>query len=182
VPAQSQFIPLLYAVVLVSNLAVTFLAMAVESLMVYGTEPAQHGRAAAGFRPATSGLRARRRRRLWMAEHLPEPWIAGAVLGRRCARFAPSRSFFVAEPPTTLTTGNYRRRLGRGAEGSLARCAHASRVSRAADLASCRSAAAQRSNLGSAVADDWHASADTVALVTGAVSGVVSAAGCLAGG
>ena len=37
-------------------------------------------------------------------------------------------------------------------------------------------------NLWSAVADDWHATSDTVALVTGALSGVVSAAGCLAGG
>ena len=34
----------------------------------------------------------------------------------------------------------------------------------------------------SAVATEWKASADMVALVTGALSGVVSAAGCLAGG
>jgi len=32
------------------------------------------------------------------------------------------------------------------------------------------------------VADDWHASADTVALVTGALTGIVSAIGCLVGG
>jgi len=32
------------------------------------------------------------------------------------------------------------------------------------------------------VADDWHASASTVALVTGVFSGIVSAIGCLAGG
>jgi predicted MFS family arabinose efflux permease len=38
------------------------------------------------------------------------------------------------------------------------------------------------SNLWSAVADDWHASAQTVALVTGVLSGVISAAGCLVGG
>ena len=38
------------------------------------------------------------------------------------------------------------------------------------------------SNLWAAVADDWHATADTVALVTGALSGIISAAGCLAGG
>ena len=33
-----------------------------------------------------------------------------------------------------------------------------------------------------AVADDWHASANTVALVTGVLSGLVSAAGCIVGG
>src|SRR5205807_560018 len=38
------------------------------------------------------------------------------------------------------------------------------------------------SNLWSALAGDWHASAETVALVTGVLSGIVMAAGCFAGG
>jgi MFS family permease len=38
------------------------------------------------------------------------------------------------------------------------------------------------SNLWSAVAGDWRASADTVALVTGVLGGILMAAGCLAGG
>ena len=38
------------------------------------------------------------------------------------------------------------------------------------------------SNLWAAVADDWHATAGTVALVTGVLNGIVSAIGCLAGG
>jgi MFS family permease len=38
------------------------------------------------------------------------------------------------------------------------------------------------SNLWAAVAADWHAGADTVALVNGAFAGLVSAAGCLCGG
>jgi hypothetical protein len=37
-------------------------------------------------------------------------------------------------------------------------------------------------NLWSAVAGDWHAGADTVALVNGALGGVVSMIGCIAGG
>ena len=37
-------------------------------------------------------------------------------------------------------------------------------------------------NLWAVIADDWHADADTVALVNGALGGVVSAVGCLAGG
>ncbi len=37
-------------------------------------------------------------------------------------------------------------------------------------------------NLWSAIAKDWHTGADTVALVTGVLSGFVSAAGCVAGG
>src|SRR5207237_4115154 len=38
------------------------------------------------------------------------------------------------------------------------------------------------SNLWAAVADDWHATAGTVALVTGALNGIVSALGCILGG
>jgi predicted MFS family arabinose efflux permease len=38
------------------------------------------------------------------------------------------------------------------------------------------------SNLWAAVADDWHASANTVALATGVFSGIVSALGCIFGG
>jgi PAT family beta-lactamase induction signal transducer AmpG len=37
-------------------------------------------------------------------------------------------------------------------------------------------------NLWSAVAGDWHASADTVALVNGALAGLISMVGCLAAG
>ena len=37
-------------------------------------------------------------------------------------------------------------------------------------------------NLWSAIADDWKADADTVALVTGLLSGLISALGCVAGG
>src|SRR5258708_5460194 len=38
------------------------------------------------------------------------------------------------------------------------------------------------SGLWSAVADEWRASADTVALATGVASGLVSAGGCFLGG
>jgi MFS family permease len=41
---------------------------------------------------------------------------------------------------------------------------------------------AAASNLWSAVAGDWHASADTVALVNGLLSGLFAAAGCLMSG
>jgi len=37
-------------------------------------------------------------------------------------------------------------------------------------------------NLWSTIAGDWHASADTVALVNGAMGGVISAFGCVVGG
>jgi MFS family permease len=181
VPAQSRFVPLLYAVVLVSNLAVTFLAMSVESLMVYGTRPEQHGRAAGWFQAGNlGGYGLGGGAGLWMAAHLPEPWIAGTVLAAACALCCVALAF-VAEPPALIRTGSYPQRLAE----VLKDLWHVSR-SRLGYLAllicflPIGSGAA--SNLWSAVADEWHASADTVALVTGALNGVVSAAGCLAGG
>src|SRR6185295_7157534 len=162
-------------------LAVTFLAMSVESLMVYGTAREQQGRAAGWFQAGNlGGYGLGGGAGLWMAEHFSEPWIAGTVLAVASALCCVAL-LFVSEPPGMLRAGSQRQRLGevlkdlwlvtRSRPGYLA-------------LLICflpiGSGAA--SNLWSAVADDWHASADTVALVTGAVSGVVSAAGCLAGG
>jgi MFS transporter, PAT family, beta-lactamase induction signal transducer AmpG len=54
-PATPQGMFLLYGVVFLSNLAVTFLAMAVESLMAYGTSPSQLGRASGWFQAGNLG-------------------------------------------------------------------------------------------------------------------------------
>ena len=58
VPANGKFMPLLYVVVVVSNTAVTFLAMSVESLMVYGTPPRRRAAPEAGSRRAISAAEA----------------------------------------------------------------------------------------------------------------------------
>jgi len=181
VPASASYLPLLYAVVLISNFAVTFLAMSVESLMAYGTRPEQQGRAAGWFQAGNlGGFGLGGGAGLWMIEHLPEPWIAGAVLGVGCALCCVALAF-VSEPPSALHTGSHRRRLAevlkdlwyvaRSRPGYLALLICFLPIGTGA-----------ASNLWSAVADDWHATADTVALVTGVLNGVVSAAGCLAGG
>ena len=181
VPASASYLPLLYAVVLISNFAVTFLAMSVESLMAYSTRPEQQGRAAGWFQAGNlGGFGLGGGAGLWMIEHLPEPWIAGAVLGVGCALCCVALAF-VSEPPSALHTGSHRRRLAevlkdlwyvaRSRPGYLALLICFLPIGTGA-----------ASNLWSAVADDWHATADTVALVTGVLNGVVSAAGCLAGG
>ena len=134
VPAQSRFVPLLYAVVLTSNLAVTFLAMSVESLMVYGTRPEQQGRAAGWFQAGNlGGYGLGGGAGLWMAEHLSEPWIAGAVLGGRVRALLPCarvRSRAAGAAPNGQPSAAPRR----SAEGSLARRALATGVSRTVDL------------------------------------------------
>src|SRR6185295_15913157 len=111
VPATGGYIDVLYGVVLVSNVAVTFLAMAVESLMVYGTPPEEKGRAAGWFQAGNlggGGLGGGAG--LWMAENLPAPWMAGAVLAVACALCIVALAF-VPEPPAPSRTERYWRRI-----------------------------------------------------------------------
>jgi MFS family permease len=81
VPADAQSLPVLYAAVFVSNVASTFLAMATESLMVYNTPPELQGRAGGWFQAGNlggNGLGGGAG--LWLAQTLPQPWMAAAVL------------------------------------------------------------------------------------------------------
>ena len=127
VPAEAGSLPLLTAVVLLSNFAVTFLAMSVESLMAYGTPEGAKGRSAGWFQAGNLG-----------------GFGLGGGAGLWIAR---SRRGFLGLLICFLP-------IGTGAA----------------------------SNLWSALAGDWHASAETVAMVTGVLSGIVMAAGCFAGG
>jgi PAT family beta-lactamase induction signal transducer AmpG len=181
VPAHADNIALLEMVVLVSNVAVTFLAMATESLMVYGTPPEQKGRSSGWFQAGNLGGQGLGGGAgLWLAQNLAEPWMAGAALGIVCA-LCCGALVFVAEPPALARTGHFGRmmldvvkdlwQIVRLRAGFLALLICFLPIGTGA-----------ASNLWSAVADDWHATADTVALVTGVVSGFVSAAGCLVGG
>ena len=181
VPANTASLPLLYAAVLISNVASTFLAMATESLMAYNTPPELQGRAGGWFQAGNlggNGLGGGAG--LWLAQTLPDPWMAAAAIAVACA-LCCAALWFVPEPPPIPRTGKYGRQLiavlkdlwqvARSRAGILA-------------LLICflpiGSGAA--SNLWSAVADDWQASANTVALATGVFSGIISALGCLAGG
>ena len=181
VPATAGSIAVLYVVVLVSNVAVTFLAMAVESLMVYGTPPAEKGRAGGWFQAGNlggGGLGGGAG--LWMAENLPEPWMAGAVLASACALCIVAL-MFVAEPPALPRTDRYWRRLVDVLD-DLWQVARARPGILALLICFLPIGTGAVSGLWSAVADDWRASADTVALVTGVLGGIVSAVGCLVGG
>lgn len=181
VPATGGYIAVLYAVVLVSNVAVTFLAMAVESLMVYGTPPEAKGRAAGWFQAGNlGGAGLGGGAGLWMAQNLPQPWMAGAALAVACA-LCMVALLFVPEPPALPRTDRYWRKLV-DVLNDLWQVARARPGFLALLICFLPIGTGAVSGLWSAVADDWHASADTVALVTGVFGGIVAAAGCLVGG
>ena len=181
VPADARSLPLLYAAVLVSNVAVTFLAMATESLMVYNTPPDLHGRVGGWFQAGNlggNGLGGGAG--LWLAQSLPDPWMAGAVIAVACA-LCGAALVFVPEPPPIARTGHYGRTLVAVLK-DLWQVTRARAGILALLICFLPIGTGAASNLWSAVADDWSASAGTVALVTGVLSGIVSALGCLVGG
>jgi MFS transporter, PAT family, beta-lactamase induction signal transducer AmpG len=181
VPVQASKLPLLAAVILVSNFAVTFLGMATDSLMAYATPPEMKGRAGGWFQAGNlGGAGIGGGVGLWLAQRLPAQWMACAILAVACLLCCLGLCF-LTEPASTI-----RQEKLRATFGSLFRDVWSVAKSRTGFLAlflcvlPIGSGAA--SNLWSAVAGDWQATADTVALVTGVLGGILSAVGCLAGG
>ncbi len=161
----------------------TILAMAIESLMAATVPDSHRGRVAGWYQAGNlggqglgGGLA------LWLIQSAH--WSAGASGGALCVLSIACCGALRWLPDTPSTEQRHAHLL-----------AHAKDVLRdlwglvrsrlgALALLICflpiGSGAA--SNLWSVVAGEWHASADTVALVNGAMAGLISAAGCLVGG
>jgi hypothetical protein len=172
---------LLDALVLFSSIACTFLAMSTEWLMAHSTSDHQKGRAAGwsqagnlGGAGLGGGLA------LWLSQHA-QPWTGGVLLALLCMLCAIPLVFFKEQHPPRTASGSYSRALravgrdvwdiGRTRVGFLTLLLFILPIGTGA-----------ASGLWSAVADDWHASVDTVALVNGVLGGLMSMAGCLVGG
>jgi MFS family permease len=180
-PATATGLRVLTMVVLVSNFAVTFLGMSVESLMAYNATDEEKGRAGGWFQAGNlGGTGIGGGVGLWLAQRLSMPWMSGALLGLACLLCCAALAF-VPEPAAPHRGET----LGRSLV-NVVRDLWSVAISRMGFLAlflcflPIGSGAAQ--GLWSAVASDWHASADTVALVTGVLGGIASAVGCLIGG
>lgn len=181
IPTAVESLPLLTGVVLIANVAVTFLGMSVESLMAYASPDHAKGRAAGWFQAGNLGGQGLGGGAgLWMAQVFSAPWMAGAVLAAMCLACCVA-TFFVSEPQRMPRAPRYYQTLASVAS-DLWRVARSRRGFLGLLICFLPIGTGAASNLWSAVADDWHASAQTVALVTGVLSGVVSAAGCLVGG
>jgi MFS transporter, PAT family, beta-lactamase induction signal transducer AmpG len=180
-PIRSSSIPLLTTIILVSNFAVTFLGMATDSLMAYGTPLELKGRAGGWFQAGNlGGAGLGGGAGLWLAQRLPAPWMAGAILAL-ASLLCCLALFFVPEPVSTIRDSRIVGTL-RNVAVDLWRLAKSRMGFIALFLCFLPIGSGAASNLWSAVAGDWHSGADTVALVTGVLGGILSAVGCLAGG
>jgi MFS transporter, PAT family, beta-lactamase induction signal transducer AmpG len=172
---------LLDLLVLFSSIACSFSAMSTEWLMAHSTADHQKGRAG-GWSQAGNlgGLGLGGGLALWMSQHT-QPWGGGALLALLCLLCAIPLLLFKEQRRPRAASGSYSRALravgrdvwdiGRTRVGFLTMLLFILPIGTGA-----------ASGLWSAVADDWRASADTVALVNGVLRGLMSMAGCLAGG
>ncbi|MEI9932103.1 MAG: MFS transporter [Rhizomicrobium sp.] len=179
-PTQANLL-FLEGLVLAFSLTSSFNAMAADSLMAHGTGEDEKGRAG-GWSQAGNlgGTGLGGGAVLWLSQHPGAEWTsAGAMI---LANLLPCLALlYFREPVFTHRAERYLRSLWnvflevwevlKRREGALAFFIM---------LLPIGVGAAQ--NLFSAIAGDWHASANTVALATGVLSGVISMIGCVLGG
>ena len=177
-PATRAGMAALSVVGFLASLATTFLGMAVESLMTCSTPDELRGRAGGWFQAGNlggngigGGLG------LFLAERLQFPWMASCIVGGLCLLCCaalmnvptPVRAPAAGLLPSVAGIFKELWAVMRQRLGLLA-------------LILCFLPVGSGAAPLSAIAGEWRASANTVALVTGVLGGIVSAIGCLAGG
>src|SRR5262249_37906759 len=117
---------------------------------------------------------------LWLAPHLPTQWVGFAILAGACL-FCTFGLLFLPRAASTIRGENLRPTLA-GLFPDVWNVAKSRAGFLALFLCLLPIGSGAASNLWSAVASDWHVTANTVALVTGVLGGLLSAIGCLIGG
>jgi predicted MFS family arabinose efflux permease len=180
-PISQRTVPLLAALVLATNFVSTFVAFATEGLLAHNTTPTTRGRAAGWFQSGNQfGQTGGGGLGLLLMKHLPQPWMAGAVLGALIL----ACSFcllLLEEPPRVMRTDSVGARA-RDAWRELSAIARsrAGRIGLLLAILPIGTGAAQF--LFSSIGPEWNASADVVGFVLGAGGGVAIVAGCMTGG
>jgi MFS family permease len=181
VPQVPANLRLIEALVMLFSVSASVNAMAGEALMAHATSADEKGRTGGWSQAGLlggSGLGGGAG--LWLAQHVGASWVPGGILGLVCV-LSSIAVLFLDEPPAGHRATRYRQSVVNVAKDvwSLAR----SRLGfLALVLMILPIGLGAASNLWAAVAGDWHASADVVALVNGALGGIISMFGCVFGG
>lgn len=180
-PVKESSLPLLTFIIIFSNFMVTFLCMATEGLMAYDVPEKLKGRAGGFFSAGNlGGTGIGGGAGLWLAQRLPEEWMVAAILAITCL-FCCIGLFFLKEPKSTIRE----HRISKTYQNLFKDVWSTLKTKMgflALFLCFLTLGTGAASSLWSAVAKDWSASADTVALVTGVMGGLLSTTGCLLGG
>ena len=180
-PLKAEYLTLMTIVVLITSFANTIVAMSTESLLAHDTPDNLKGRAGGWLQAGNlGGLGLGGGAGLWLAERLSEPWMAGATIAVACL-LCSFGLIFLTEPTQFLREQSYFKTIG-NLNKDIWKLIKSRMGFLALFLCFLPIGSGAASNLWSAISNDWHASADTVALVVGVLGGVLSAAGCLIGG
>ncbi|MEI7830718.1 MAG: MFS transporter [Prolixibacteraceae bacterium] len=180
-PIKESSLPLLTLIVIFSNFTTTFLSQATEGIMAHDVPDELRGRASGFFQAGNlGGMGLGGGAGLWLAQRLPEEWMVAAILAF-VSLLCGTGLFFLEEPKSgirELQLSKTYQNLFTDVWGTLK-----TKVGILAMIICFLTlGTGAASNLWSAVAKDWGASADTVALVTGVLGGLLTAAGCILGG
>ncbi len=196
IPATEAGLPWLRVLVIAGNFATAFLSLSVESLMAYNTAPDQLGRTAGWFQAGNlggSGLGGGLA--LVIAENTTSAWLPGVVLATICLLSGLAIRFTTEPEPHLAALADER--------PGAAALAHPSwsvwRAIRRVLLDLWQVARSRMGYLGLLIcflpigsgaagnlfplfASEWGATANDVAATSGALSGLLSAFGCMVGG
>jgi PAT family beta-lactamase induction signal transducer AmpG len=183
VPLSQETLPLLLGIITISSLLNSIVGMALEAMMAQLTPLSEQGRTSAWFQAGNLGgsgivggwlgLR--------LLEVVPQSWMAGAVLG---GLFMSCSLLLLVLPDVSHPAG---RSIGLAFRGVFLDVAQLARtkgglLSAFLCFLPIGTGAAQGILTQSAIADQWGATADEVALVQGLLSGIFTIAGCFGGG
>ena len=181
VPRNLANLRLIEVLVMLFNVGASVNAMAGEALMAHATSAEEKGRTG-GWSQAglLGGAGLGGGAGLWLAQHVGASWVSGGVLGAVCV-LSSIAVLFLDEPPAEHRVTLYRQSVV-----NVAKDVWSVLRSRTGFLALVLMilpiGLGAASNLWAAIADDWHASANVVALVNGALGGILSMVGCVVGG
>jgi PAT family beta-lactamase induction signal transducer AmpG len=172
---------LLIVINFIANVGNTFLAMSTESLMAYDTPEDKKGRAGGWVQAGNlGGMGLGGGVGLWMAQRIPDLWITGVVIAGICL-ICTFGLLFLSEPRYEIRETNYWHTI-RNLNRDIWNTVKIKKGFLGLLLCFLPIGTSAASNMWSAVASDWKASGDAVALVVGVVGGLFSVVGCLAAG
>jgi hypothetical protein len=174
-------VPALTALVFAGNLAATFVAFATEGLMAHNAGRHGVGRASGWFQSGNQfGQTAGGGLGLWLTQHVPAPWMAGAALCAVLVGCALALGALEEPPRHTAGTSVGARARDAWRELRMVLATHSGRIGLLLAVLPIGTGAAQF--LFGSLGPEWHVSADAVSVTLGAGGGVAIVAGCLTGG
>ena len=178
-PLHPGAVGILMSFVFISQVAATLIVLPVGGLMAHTVAEEAKGRAAGWYQAGNLGGNGiGGGAGIWLASHFSKEAAGGALA---VAMLASAAAIYFASDVRIVTTEGVRDRM-RLLWQDISSMVRAAIPLFTIVLVCSPIGAGAMNNLWSAVAPDWQAGPDRVALVTGILNGVVSAIGCLMGG